>query len=114
MTKKEKAIKNYMDCLSISRQEAEQLWRDDNDDFIGAEGEALQKKAGTVKAEYESTEKNKKKRTPKKDDEKIALIKLLDKCLRDAGYPTTITNEMRQIDFKDFSLTLIRHRPPKK
>ena len=39
MTDKEKAVKTYMEKLGISREDAEQLWEDDQADYIGEEGE---------------------------------------------------------------------------
>ena len=111
--KKEKSIQNYMKCLSISRAEAEQLWLDDNADFIG-DGEELQKKAKENIKVYESTEKAKKKRTAKPDDEKRRIVEILNDALTKGGFTTKVVNIQRQIDFGDYTLTLIKHRPPKK
>ena len=115
VTKKEKSIQNYMKCLSISREEAEQLWKDDNDDFIG-EGEELQARANALPKKYETTEKakNKRKRTPKIDAEKTRIVSILNQALIDNGFSTTVSNIQRAIDFGDYTLTLIKHRPPKK
>jgi hypothetical protein len=113
VTKKEKSIQNYMKCLSISREEAEQLWADDNNDFIG-EGEELQARANALPKKYESTEKAKKKRTVKKDEEKMRIVSILNQALIDNGFSTTVSNVQRAIDFGDYTLTLIKHRPPKK
>ena len=57
MTEKEKQIQNYMKNLQISREEAEQLWEDDQEDFIGEEGEAMTEKAKAVKEELNTTPK---------------------------------------------------------
>ena len=46
---KEKIIKDYMKKLGISREEAEQLYEDDLEDFIGEEGEAMTEKAKAIK-----------------------------------------------------------------
>ena len=71
-------------------------------------------KANESGRRYEqSTEKPKKKRTVKKDPEKIAIIKALYDCLIDGGYDAQIVNDTRQIDFGLFSLTLTKHKPPK-
>ena len=40
---KEQQIENYMKSLQISRAEAEQLYEDDKEDFIGEEGEEMTK-----------------------------------------------------------------------
>lgn len=60
-----------------------------------------------------STEKPRKKRTVKKDPEKMTIIKILYDCLIDKGYDAQIVNDTRQIDFGLFSLTLTKHKPPK-
>ena len=46
---KEKQILSYMKSLKISREEAEQLWEDDQADYIGEEGEEMTKKAKEIK-----------------------------------------------------------------
>ena len=38
---KEKQILTYMEKLKISRKEAEELWEDDQEDFIGDDGEEM-------------------------------------------------------------------------
>ena len=45
MNAKEKEIKNFMDSLGISREEAEQLWKDDHSDCLTEEQAELEKKA---------------------------------------------------------------------
>lgn len=114
MDKKEKSIQNYMKCLSISHEEAEQLWKDDNNDFIG-DGEKYETKAKALPKKYETTEKakGKKKRTPKIDAEKTRIVSILNQALIDNGFFTTVSNVQRTIDFGDYSLTLVKHRPPK-
>jgi hypothetical protein len=58
--------------------------------------------------------KEKKKRTVKKDPEKIKIISDLAEWLTSKGYDANITNDTREVTFGNFSLTLIKHRPPKK
>lgn len=117
MTKaqKEEIIRGYMKNLKINRAEAEQLFEDDENDFITNEGEEMQKKAHEQRR-YEATENNKKKRTPKKDVEKMEIITTIFNLLaNNTDYPDlTIKNVQREITFGDYSLTLIKHRPPKK
>ena len=48
---KEKQILSYMKSLKISREEAEQLWEDDQADYIGEEGEEMTKKAKEIRKE---------------------------------------------------------------
>jgi hypothetical protein len=113
---KEKSIQNYMKCLGITREEAEQLWKDDHTGNIGAEGEELQTKAKALEKEYTKTEKNKakRKRVVKPDVEKMRIMNILNQALMDNGYETVVTNTQRQIEFNGYCLTLIKHRPPKK
>jgi hypothetical protein len=49
MTEKEKEIKKFMELFKISRAEAEQLWEDDQNDFIGEDGEEMTRKAKEIK-----------------------------------------------------------------
>ena len=78
MTEKEKQIQNYMKNLQISREEAEQLWEDDQEDFIGEEGEAMTEKAKAVKR-YEKGDKPraKEKKERKIDENKKYLLDFL-------------------------------------
>ena len=62
MTNKEKEIKKYMEKLNISYQEAEQLWEDDQEDYIGEEGEQMTENAKSLKR-YEKSEKTRKNST---------------------------------------------------
>lgn len=62
---KEKEIQNYMEKLGISREEAEQLWEDDHDDYVSPEMAEMEKKAKQLKR-YTKGE-TPKKRTPKKE-----------------------------------------------
>lgn len=116
MTKaqKEEIIRGYMKNLKINRAEAEQLFEDDENDFITDEGEEMQKKAHEQRR-YEATENNKKKRTPKKDTEKMEIITTIFNLLaNNTDYPDlTIKNVQREITFGDYSLTLTKHRKPK-
>ena len=112
---KEQTIVDFMEHLQISRAEAEQLYEDDKDDFIGEEGEKFQAKAETIHRKTErKSPKSKKKRVPKQDPEKLKIVSILAECLAESGYNPEIKNPQRQIDFGEYSLTLIKHRPPKK
>ena len=121
---KEQQILNYMKSLQISRAEAEQLWEDDKEDFIGEEGEQMTQKAKQVKR-YEQADKpkEKKKREVKLDEDKIAVIKLLFDFLKNETYllpleEIIVKNPQKEITFQlngcEYSLNLVKHRPPKK
>jgi hypothetical protein len=61
-----KSIKPFanMQKLKISREEAEQLFEDDLEDYIGEEGEQMTEKAKDLRR-YEKADKPKKDRKPK-------------------------------------------------
>lgn len=113
-----------MKSLEISREEAEQLYEDDLEDFIGDEGEQMTEKAKQIKR-YEKAEKpkEKKKREVKLDEDKIAVIKLLFDFLKNETYllpleEIIVKNPQKEITFQlngcEYSLNLVKHRPPKK
>lgn len=108
------AVKNYMKHLGVTKAEAEQLWADDHADVVGAEGEELQKKANALEKTYTPTEKNKRTRKVKFDAEKTKIVEVLNQALTDAGFTSKVVNSQRQIDFGAYTLTLTKHRPPKK
>ena len=125
---KEQQIENYMKSLQISRAEAEQLYEDDKEDFIGEEGEEMTKKAKEVRR-YEKADKpkSKKKREVKLDEMKIEIIKFLENAM-DGRHRwieedewdfknVIIKNPQKEITFVvngcEYSLNLIKHRPPK-
>ena len=125
---REQQIENYMKSLQISRAEAEQLFEDDQADFIGEEGEKMTKKAKEVRR-YEQADKpkSKKKREVKLDEEKVRIIELLNYCLLNPEYIddelpfkiefVSVKNAQKEIVFSingcEYSLNLIKHRPPK-
>ena len=117
MTEKEKAIKNYMEKLKISHEEAEQLWEDDQEDYIGEEGEKMTKKAkGLKRYEKADTKRKKSTRERKVDNVKLYLLELAEDGLE--GYVENIEyyNELSfSFDYEGehFSLKLTRHRKEK-
>ena len=125
---KEQQIENYMKSLQISRAEAEQLYEDDKEDLIGEEGEEMTKKAKEVRR-YEKADKpkSKKKREVKLDEMKIEIIKFLENAM-DGRHRwieedewdfenVIVKNPQKEITFVvngcEYSLNLIKHRPPK-
>lgn len=71
-------------------------------------------KAGKIK-NYTATEKSKRERKPpKKDAEKIEIIKKIHEFLLTIGEDSaTIVNEQKEIQFREFSITLTKHRKGK-
>ena len=116
---KEQQIENYMKSLQISRAEAEQLYEDDKEDFIGEEGEEMTKKAKEVRR-YEKADKpkEKKKREVKLDEDKVKIINFLERVMVDSdALEIFVKNPQKEITFQyngcEYSLNLIKHRPPK-
>ena len=108
---REKLIKSIMKDLECTREEAEEV----------AEMEI---KAKGIKR-YEKAEETKprKKREIKLDEEKVSIIELVFDLLDNSFHLPTlnnvaIVNPQREITFKvgqnEYSLTLTKHRPPKK
>ena len=122
MTQKEKEIRAYMEKLEISREEAEQLWEDDNSDFESEEMKEMADKAkknGLLKTgARQVTDPNGKKkvRERKPNEDKRLLVDCLMDALKDFDN-AVVVNPERQVDFylngTHYSLTLTAHRPPK-
>lgn len=111
MNNKEKLIKSIMadaekDGEPVTREEAEEM----------AE---MELKASKIKNYVESTPERKRERVVKKDETKIALIKDIENAITLLGLENlVILNDQREIGFNykgdNYSLTLTKHRPPKK
>lgn len=125
---KEKIIKDYMKKLGISREEAEQLYEDDLEDFIGEEGEAMTEKAKAIKIRGDSEEKKKKTtRQPKIDELKVSILEYIADRMQSRHCSVEedewdfdeifIKNPQKEITFMvdncEYSLTLTKHRPKK-
>lgn len=111
------AIRN----LDISRNEAIQMYLEDNGYMENAEVEQLTKKAKENKAvqhkaKGEKKEKKEVKRERKPDEEKEMLIQFLFEALK--KYNPTITNKTKIIEFSvngnEYKLDLIKKRKEKK
>ena len=115
---KEEQILAYMKNLEISREEAEQLWLDDQEDYIGEEGEEMSAKAKKLRR-YETSiqKKERKPRERKVDNVKKYLLELAEDGLRGSVDKIEYHNEVSiSFDYEGehYSLKLTRHRPPKK
>ena len=116
---REQQIEQYMKSLQISREEAEQLYEDDQEDYIGEEGEQMTEKAKEIRRYEQSAEKKERKPREKKlDEDKVKIIKFLYDEMLSGLDKVEIKNEQREITFlyndAEYSLTLTKHRPPKK
>lgn len=110
------AIKN----LDISKNEAIQMFLEDNGYLENEEVEQLTKKAKENKVQHkakaEKGEKKEVKRERKPDEEKEMLIQFLFEALK--KYNPTITNKTKIIEFSvngnEYKLDLIKKRKEKK
>ena len=118
---KENEIVHLMKSLDISREEAEQLWEDDNNDYESDEMKEMAEKAkknGLLKvgARQAGPATEKKPRERKPNEDKRFLIDCLLGSLKDFDN-CEIVNPERQIDFclngVHYSTALTAHRAPK-
>lgn len=121
MTEKEKAIQNYMKSLDISREEAEQLYLDDIEDYIGEEGEAMEAAAKKVQHREKAAapRKNNKPKERKIDLEKKSLFDMVKNFLAgQTSISDVLTKTETEISFNyndsHYTWKLTKHRPPKK
>ena len=131
MSEREAAIQRYMKSLDLTREEAEQLWEDDQEDIETPEMRAMAenaKKNGLLKPGAREIVEPNGKRKPRKprepDQEKREIIESLQSAMDDwvgewdGLTEPQIKNPEREITFtlngNEYSLTLTKHRPPKK
>lgn len=116
-------IEKSMKMLDISKEEAVQLWLEDNDYCENEEVEALTKKAKDNHAVQHSAKSTKPrsstKRERKPDLEKEEIIHKLAEFLTKENFESVkITNKSKLIEFKigenHYKLDLIRQRVQKK
>ena len=116
---KEKQILNYMQKLGLTREEAEQLYKDEEEDNL-PELTADQKK---VEKEMRQADRKKeiipRKRERKPDEDKIAIIQQIVLALQHDvdGQIVTIVNPEREIEFdflsNHYRLVLMKPRKEK-
>lgn len=125
---REQEIQKYMDKLGITKEEAEQLWQDDHEDYVSPEMAEMEKKAKQIKR-YEKSDTPRKKvsRERKPDPDKREIIstvaKNLERCVfdrvddYDLCMDIKILKPEREITFRvgsdEYSLVLTKHRPKK-
>ena len=125
---KEQEIQKHMQVLGLTREEAEQLWEDDNSDFVNDEMAEMERKA-KANRRYEQSDKPraKAKREPKIDQEKVNILIEIENAMvsrhsiiNDGEWDfenVIIVNQQREITFRvgenEYSLTLTKHRPKK-
>ncbi len=121
---REQEIQHHMKQLKISREEAEQLYKDDHSDTVLPEVAEMEVKAKKMKRRYEGDTKARvpAQREKKLDPVKVEVIqtiaKNLTRCVLDdkLGEPhdIDIVNPQREVKFKigsvNYSVTLTRHK----
>lgn len=123
----DKEVENSMKLLEITKEEAIQLWLEDNDYLVNEELEELDAKAKKVKIDHEAQstkprKKSEKPRTVKVSDAKKEFFSQLSQFLtnfsaeNDANCTILKENKLFQIEFggEIFKLDLIQQRKPKK
>lgn len=116
-------LEKNMKLLDISKDEAIQMWLEDNDYCENEEVEILTAKAKENKAVQHgavnvSKSRTATKRERKPDVEKEEIISKLAEFLETIGTSINITNKSKLIEFEigenHYKLDLIKQRPPKK
>lgn len=121
MTEKEKMIQTYMAKLDLSREEAEQMWQDEQEDNLPdltAEQKQVVKEMTQADRKIETAPR---KRGRKPDENKRLLIAALVDCLLEAPpdemEDVSIINPEREIEFRycgdRYRLTLSKPRVKK-
>ena len=114
-------INKSMKILGLTKDEAVQMWLEDEGYLENEVVEELTAKAKENKVSREAkSDKPRKvvKRERKPDEEKENLIEILSNCLKDNGFEVNVTNKSKIIEFNvgenHYKLDLIKQRPPKK
>ena len=114
-------IEKSMKLLDLSKEEAIQMYLEDEGYMKNEEVEALTAKAKVNKVNHEAkSDKPRKsvKRERKPDVEKEKIIEILANCLKNEGFDAEITNKSKIIEFSvgenHYKLDLVKKRPPKK
>ena len=116
----DKELENSMKILNLTKDEAIQMWLEDEGFAKNETVEELTKKAKENKISHDAkslTPRKPVKRERKPDEEKESLIELVTKCLTDAGYTAEIVNKSKLIEFSvggnHYKLDLIKQRAKK-
>lgn len=115
---KEKTIQLYMSKLDLSREEAEQMWLDEQEDNLPeltAEQKKVVKEMSQADRKKETTPR---KRERKPDEDKRTLIGIINNYLQiEEATSVTVINPEREIEFNyngnKYRLTLSKPRKEK-
>lgn len=111
-------LKKSMEKFGLSKEDAIQLWLEDNDYSTNEEVEILSEKAKEFRR-YEKSDKERKKSTKERkvDQNKAFLLQILMDSIKNEYSITTVKNEAEfsfSMGEDNYTVKLIKHRPPKK
>lgn len=116
-------LNHYMKSMGLSKDEAIQVWLEDEGFLDNEEQNALEKKAkdnritATIHQAKSFTQKTQRERVKKEDPTKAEIIKATAEMLKSMATDVVITNETKVITFKigadTYKFDLIRNRQPK-
>lgn len=116
---REKEILGFMERHNISREEAEQLWEEDNSDYVSKEMAEMEQKAKETKRRYEKDTTKKRKPTERErkvDTEKLEILTLIKPVIETISDNVEQKNEV-ELHFtksgNDYTIKLIKHRKKK-
>ena len=118
----DKEIDKNAAILGITREEAIQMYLEDEGYLTNEYVEELTAKAKAAKISHEAKSEKPRKnagkpRERKPDEEKEYLIKILEDALNNEGIAATAVNKSKLIQFEyngnQYKVDLIRQRPPK-
>lgn len=118
----DKEIDKNAAILGITRDEAIQMYLEDEGYIPNEYVDALTAKAKEAKISHDAKSEKPRKnagkpRERKPDEDKERLIKILENALNDEGIAATATNKTKIVEFEyngsHYKVDLIRQRPPK-
>ena len=115
----DKELKNSMEALEISKEEAIQMWLDDNDYTTNETVEELSEKAKKNIKRYEQSDKKRKASTKERkvDEEKKRFLNGFRIFAEGLGAVVTSTKNEAEFSFSfgenAYTVKLVKHRPPK-
>lgn len=115
----DKELKNSMEALEISKEEAIQMWLDDNDYTTNETVEELSEKAKKNIKRYEQSDKKRKVSTKERkvDEEKKRFLNGFRIFAEGLGAVVTSTKNEAEFSFtfgeNTYTVKLVKHRSPK-
>lgn len=113
-------IEKSMKCLELTKDEAVQLWLEDNDYEVNEEVEELTAKAKANKTDRVQASAGKRKKTVRErkvDEEKGRLLADIKTLLKGLGADIHSVKTETEVAFafngNEYSVKLTKHRPPK-